>query len=165
MYVWNVVRARAMTGCSFQDLRSNGSVRSLVANHISFYRRQPPRGIASDCVRHFYRVAFWMKSKAFFATQCEFHRAAGHLRKKRGLSLDAHVFLAAKGSAIGNKSDEDIAFRHSDERRDLAAVVKNALALRVYSKPIAFRHRNASFRLKEHMFDELSLKSMSHYVD
>src|SRR5262245_58658181 len=164
MHVRDVVRACAVPSRSLQDLRSNRGIRSLVADHIGFHSGQASRSIAADCVRHFYGVAFWMQSKAFFATKREFHRAAGHLRKKRGLSLNAHVFLAAKCSTVGHQGDEDVAFGHSHERRDLTPVVKNSLALRVYSKPMSFRDCNAGFRLEEHVFDELSLEGMRYYV-
>src|SRR5215831_18505002 len=100
MHVRNVIWTGAMTSRSLQNLRSHRSIGSLVANHIGFHRCEAPLRIAAHGIGHFYGVTLRMKSKAFFATQRELYRAARHLRKKRCLSLNAHVFFAAECAAV-----------------------------------------------------------------
>src|SRR5262249_40722580 len=96
----HLVGTGAVTGGALQNLRANRCIRALVAKHMRAHRGEMSVSIATDGVGHLDRMSLWMEPEALFTAQRQPHRASGLHRKERGLSLNAHVFLAAKCTAV-----------------------------------------------------------------
>ena len=104
------------------------------------------------------RVALGVEADRLFAVELELHRALRHAREQRRLRLDRHVFLAAEGAAVRDQLDDEVAPPASPRtRRDLAAVVEDALALRVEMQAgrRAAEPASARLRLEEEVLDAL----------
>ena len=106
-----------------------------------------------------------MDQQALFARQGALHRPLQQPRGERGLALVAHVFLAAKRTAVGDQFDGDLIGRHVEDRSDLIAVVPHALAAGIHVQAtVGGWNRQRAFRLEERVLNALRVEHLVHDV-
>ena len=86
-------------------------------------------------------------------------------RRQRGLGLIGHVLLAAEGAAVRDEFHADAVAIDAEHRRDLVAVVPDALAARVDVQPtVGAGHGQGGLRFEESVLDSLRLEHLADHV-
>ena len=107
-------------------------------------------------------MALRVEAHGLLARENEPHGPPRHAGEESRLRLDRQVLLAAEGAAVRDEDDVDVVLGEREERRDLPAVVEDALPLRVEREPGAralaggiARYGDAGLRLEVQVFDAL----------
>ncbi len=121
--------------------------------------------VAADGVVEPHRVTLRVEAEALPARQRQEHGALRPLREQSSMALDIEVLFRAEGATRRHVRDAHALFREPQERRDLAAVVPDALALRVdLELAVPVGHGQRRLGLEEGMFDDLGAEGLRDHV-
>ena len=163
------VRTTGVSCRPLEHLHPDRGVRAGVADHARPQRGEPSVVVATGPILHPDRVPLRVDQQRLLARERALHRPPEQPRRQRGLGLVGHVLLAAERAAVRDELDGHASRVDAEHRRDLVAVVPDALAARPHVQPIGpvrqdDRSDEGRLRLEERVLDALGLEHLVHDV-
>ena len=150
-----------MSGRPLQDLHSHRRVRTRIADHPGPEAGQHPFGVAARPVGHPDRMALGVHQERFLARQRALHGPLQQPGCQSRVGLVGHVLLAAEGPTIGHQLDGYPVSVDAEHRRDLVAVVPDALPAGVdVQSTVTCRHGEGGLGLHEGVLNALGLEDL-----